>query len=128
AGSRTPRHLRTFGISERSNLNPLLGRSWASSRRHRLAPNLVRGFAWPSPRSSDVDLHDVTREEPVQRPVDRHPDLALQAGQAHQVVAAPQEPADETGHAQSEHLADPIEPPQRYEHAKLRVGERGLRP
>src|SRR5581483_8503956 len=96
--------------------------------RDRLAGHLAGGLAGPRPRSPDADLHDVALEDEVERPVDRDPEAAIDRRQPEEVVAPPEEPADEAAHLDPEHLADRLESADRDEHSELVVGERRLQP
>ncbi len=81
--------------------NQPLERSRAHPRR-RLAPplkcrgrTLVRPFA-VSRRARHADLHGVAREDEIERPIDRHADLALERRDAEQIVRPPQPPRRKT--------------------------------
>src|SRR6266550_7954244 len=77
--------------------------------RYRLAGHLADLLAGPSPRPPHADLDDVVGQEQLERPIDGNPDAAIEARQSEQVIAAPEEPRDESGDLDPEDLADAFE-------------------
>ena len=63
-------------------------------------------------------INNVSREEQIERPVNRHPQLALKAGQFHQVDGSKEPPGDEAGKLEAENLRNCTPPPQTGEHAE----------
>src|SRR5580704_15484423 len=77
---------------------------------------------------AEAKLGRVSRKEQFERPVERHAQLSVEAGQAKQIVSPPKEPSDETGdHDTAGQLRNGFATAKRGHHAECLVAKRACR-